>query len=258
MTALTAAARSGYRTVVTCTGLPANTSTVTLWRDVLGTPSPVRGWIDHPTAGALTFVASDNEVPVGRPVVYAVDVTDTTGVVTRTYAAPVTVAATRPLITEPVVGTTVELGAISQWPDVDHAGRSVAVQVHGRAGLVVMSDVMDAGTSSPVLRTDDAASRAVLRSMLAAGVVLVIRDPHPDVEDTWISVSKWSEARLTNINTDVRRHHTLEVVHTNGSDPGVPAIGSTLGDLAAKVPGKLSDIAARWSTLLQIAQADLS
>ncbi len=259
---ITAAEQTGRRVAVTVAGLSSSVpavDTLTLYRDDLDGPRvPVRGYLTYdPTTDG--FVAFDNEAPLARPVFYVLEVTRTDDTIaTYTTAAAVVLASDYPVISEPVQGDSVDLSAIVTWATLERTGRASVVDVVDRPDPIVVSAGLTSPSSSPTLRTDTVAARRSVRTLLELSQVLLIRDPHPDVEDAYIVVGKVSEQRLTNDPTDVRRWHVLDVRHVGIPAVGITSPGDTLQDLADAFPGTLADVNAHFATLLDIAAADMA
>lgn len=259
---IVAVPQTGYRILITVTDIPDTATEITISRNNLQDPTrTVRGW-NHVTPNGSTAVAVDTEGTFNTYLMYTAEIVNadgtTSSVVTATVLPWTGGTPFRPMISDPVSGAYVVLSALSQWPDVTREARSAAIELHGQPYPAVVSDVMSAGTSQMVFRTDDPYMRSNLAALLESGRVLLYRDSTPGLTPAlYFSVTKWVEQRLTNSPYDYRRHHQLDVVHTDQPEPGTPAIGDTLADLAMAVPGTLNDIANRWGTLLDIATTDL-
>lgn len=259
MITVTPVAQTGYRVVITIAGLSSEVPSVdvlTLYRDDVETRSPVRGVVDVVPAGDA-IVAVDFEAPLGRPVFYELEVTRADGSVGEYVAGPVTLEATLPVVSDPVTGEHVEV-TVHEWPERISTNRGTVVEVAGRTDPVVVSDVMGAPSSSPVLRTLTRAQVLGLRSVLADGAVVLLRAPCPGVEDAYLVVQQHAEQRIRNDATDDRRRHILAAVHAAPPALEIAAQGDTLADLNAAVPTTLLAISTTFSTLLEIAAADLS
>lgn len=259
MTASVAAqVQTGGRVVVTLTGLATetNVSEWTLWRDDLDHDRvPVRGF--YRRTDLVDVVAYDYEAPLARPVFYVLEVLRTTGGRTEYANGPVTIPATRPVLSNPVTGASVELAAVETWPELSYNGRTQVIPVVGRTDPVVVSDAGTLPSSQPVIRTDDVGARREVRELLMPGGVVLLRAPEVDVEDAYLAVTEWAEQRLTNSPADVRRRHQLTALHASAPGIGLPASGDTLADLEAAVPTTLLALSQTFSTLLEIAAADL-
>lgn len=261
--AITAAEQTGRRVAVTVTGLstavPA-VSSLTLYRDDLDQPrSPVRGFSAYvPTSDG--FVAFDFEAPLERPVFYTLRTVRSDGsIVEQTSPVAVMLDAAYPVISEPVTGEAVDLSAIVTWPELERDGRGSVIDVVDRPDPIVVSSGLASASSSPVLRVDTIVARRALRSLLESAQVLQLRDPHPDVEDAYVAISKSTERRLTNDPVDPRRFVTLDVRHVAAPAIGVASEGDTLQELADAFPTTLQSIADAFpGTLLDIASADLA
>jgi hypothetical protein len=128
-----------------------------------------------------------------------------------------------------------------------------------RPDPIVVSQGLSSPSSVLTVRTDTIVARRALRTLLEGAQVLMVRDPHPDVEDAYIVPGKVAEQRLTMDPTDPRRQIQLDVRHVGAPAIGVASGGDTLQELADAFPGTLADIAAAFpGTLLDIAAADLA
>lgn len=260
---ITAAVQAGRRVAVTVAGLstavPA-VSSLTLFRDDLDQPrTPVRGFLNYvPTSDG--FAAFDFEAPLERPVFYTLQTVRSDGtIVEQTTGAPIMLDAAYPVVSEPVTGESVDLAAIVTWPELERDGRGTVVDVVDRPDPIVVSSGMSSPSSTPVVRVDTIPARRALRSLLESAQVLQLRDPHADVEDAYVAVSKSTERRLTLDPFDPRRTFVLEVRHVSAPAIGIPSGGDTLQELADAFPGTLADIATAFpGTLLEIAAADLA
>lgn len=254
---LSAAEQTGLRVAITGTGLDEEVGLIrwTLYRDDLASERvPVRGFVDR--TDAIDFVAYDYEAPLERPTFYVLEVYRTAGR-TEVAAGPVQLAATHPIVSNPVTGELVELAAVEVWPELNYKGRVSVIAVVGRRDPVVVSDAATSPSSQPVLRTDDVGTRQLLRDLLSTGQVVLLRAPEPDVEDAYLAVTEWTEQRITTAAADVRRRHQLTAEHSAPPALAVSAIGDTLADLEAAVPTTLAAVSTTFTTLLEIAATDL-
>ena len=226
---------------------------MTVYRDDLtGTLRPVIGAQGIP---ARDTVLIDPEPTLNRPTWWRVVLS--TGQ-SQTTATPVTVAATLPVLSSPRTRAHVVLDSIQDWPELVYPQRVTVVDVVGRRQRAILADVEGSPSSKPILVTASGPDLDVFRRLCAPGVPLLLRGSVPGVEPAWIQVTGRTERRITLRADDWRRRHLLDVQHLEDTpDAGVPVVGDTLGDLAAAVPTTLGAIAARWSTLGQIATADL-
>jgi hypothetical protein len=261
VTTVTASVQTGYRVVVSVSGLSSETPAVdrvTLWRDDLDRPrSEVRGYVDYePTADG--FVAVDFEVPLSRPVFYVLEVIHEDETRSEHLATAIVVEGTRPLVSVPITGEYVEVDAIETWSELARDGRATVVDVHDRPDPIVVSSGLTSPVSAPTLRTDTLTARRTLRRLLETAQVLLLRAPELDVEDAYIVTGKHTESRVSNSGLDLRRRHALDVRHVAPPSLFLPAEGDTLAELADAFPGTLADLAAAFpGTLLDIASADL-
>lgn len=248
-----------YLIAVTVSGLSGESNVLewTLYRDALdGDRVPVRGYVSR--TDLPDVVAYDYEAPLARPVFYVVVVTRTDLTRSEWAAGPVQLDATHPVMSNPLTGDHVTLSAVEAWPELAYSGRSQVIPVIGRAAPVVVSDSATTPSSQPILRTDTLPMRRTVRDMLTTGQVVLLRAPEPDVEDTYLVATEWSEVRVTTSAADVRRRHQLTATHVEPPSLELASPGDTLADLAAAVPTTLLDLSAMFPTLLDVAAADLA
>jgi len=256
--------QTGNRVAVTVAGVNTEApaaAEVTLYRDdLLVDRVPVRSWNARAYSATIAnFVALDHEAPLARPVFYVLEVTRTDGTVVERTGGPVTIAADHPIVSDPITGSAVVLGAVEQWPELTRDSRGSTIAVAGRPDPVVITGPIAFPSSSPILRTDTWGDLLALRALLATGQVLQIRAPETGVEDAYLGVSKHVEARITNRADDLRRRHSLESQHVAMPQPDRPAVADTLQDIADAFPAPLTltDISVTYPTLLALAAADL-
>ena len=244
--------RATGRVTVTVTGAVVG-ETMTVWRDDLsGVLRPEMGGRNIPAAST---VIDDPCVMLGRPTWWRV-VTSTA--VSAISPTPVTIAATLPVLSDPVMGDEVAV-SIKDWPELSYAGRVTVIEVEGDPQRRILSDVESTPTSEPILWTATREELAAVRRILGRGRPVLLRATDRGVEDSWIQVTGRREQRITMRAADARRIHKLTVEHwADVPDLDQRAKGDTLGMLAVAVsPQTLGSIAATWATLGGIASADL-
>jgi hypothetical protein len=255
---VSAVAQGQARVAITVSDLPTvDVTTWSLWRSDGTTAVLVRGAIDRPADGE-TAVIYDREAPLNTPVMYYAEwIYIPTSTVVRDNSGFVTVLADRPLLSEPISGELAQV-TIVVWPERSRTARASVLAVARRSNPIVISDLMGPASSSPVLRTDDVEQREALRLILESGLAVQLRATCVGVDDAYLAVQSWTMRRRSNNALDPVRFHDLTVIEIDQPNPQLEAIGDTLADLHAAEPGNLGDIADRWSTLLEIAQEDLS
>lgn len=263
MPTVTAVEQEGRRIAVTLAELPVIPATGpypatpwTLWRVDGATETAVRGAVERPLTDSPGTVVYDREEPLNRPFAYVLRYVDADTGAVAVYSEWLTVAASLPILSDPITGEPVDVTVV-EWPEVKRSARSSVFDVAGRDTPYVVVDRMGGASSSPVLRTITPTQRAAMRALLQTGQTLYLRSACAGLDDTYMLVSSVSEVRITNRAADIRRRWNCEVFNVAMPDPSITATGDTLADLAAAVPGTLADIAATWDTLLQIAAADL-
>jgi hypothetical protein len=254
------------RVLVTIAGTTA--ARLTLFRDAGGVRSVVRGALDQvPSAGSLLIF--DNEAPFGVDLVYTVRETGAGGGTTDIVSNTIRLDASAPWLTNPITGDGVHV-TIQDWPELAYGSRMSVLDVAGRVAPVVVSDLRTAPTSTLVVITQTQTQLAALRHLLAPGDIILLRAICDAVEGSYLAVGDVTEARWRPnslagdpfpAGSDWRRLVTLSCTAVDQPSPALPAVGDTLGDLAAFVPTTLGDIAATWpsppDTLLTIAQAGI-
>lgn len=254
------------RVVVTIAGLPTlpvnpldpwPAGPWTLYRTDGLTESVVRGAIEQPLRSSGTAVVTDREYPRSRQFLYQLRYIDAlTGSVVVSSEWVVPPVETLARVSNPVTGTGVDLTVV-QWPERAFSSRSVALDVDGRTDPYVLTSPMRAPVSEVVLRTLTAGEWRSLERLLRRGAVVQLRPSAAAVDDVYLSVLDYRQARLTRRAEDARRVHTVSVVEVGMPAPDVEAPGSTLADLHAAFPGTLADIDAAFTFLWEIAAAPL-
>lgn len=176
-------------------------------------------------------------------------------------ATPVNVTLTggKVAITDAITGTSAEV-VISAWPTKTRMREASKFNVNGR--MIVVSGPLSTFESEIELFTESDSSRENLVSVLntATSGIVQIRQPggYEDV-DCYVAVTELDISRYSQDGSDPRRLWTLSATEVDPWPSSFITQGSTLQDLADAFTGlTLASIASTYSTLLQIAQADLS
>lgn len=238
------------RATVTIRQAPAPGLTMTLYRDTAFGRVPVPG---VQSITATTMVVTDHAVPLNRPVTYGVALSD--GQVFT--AAPVTLVSELCLLTNPVSGAVADVW-IATWPDRTFDTPSTVVKVPGRRSPIIIQDIEGAAASNPELLTRTRDQRLSVENLTATGELLLIRTVSVDVPDAYLAITNRAEKRLSNSSRSTSRLHALTVQEVGAESVTELGLGSTLGDLAAVVPGTLAALAQMFpgGTLLDIAATD--
>ncbi|MGC4106045.1 MAG: hypothetical protein QM753_06780 [Thermomicrobiales bacterium] len=219
-----------------------------------GAPQPVMGATNIPAADVTI---TDPEVPLNRPATWLVVLSDGSTV----ESAPVTVAAGLAVVSDPVAGITTTCWVVSLDRELRRRGRADILQVEGDSALWVVWDLPTGQLAPVALMSRSADQAAQLDRMLASGNPLLVRCGCGQHRDRWIQpTGDTAELRITDVQAATPRLWQLGdcVVFSTCPVLGVRARGATLGDVHRFVQLKtLGGIAATWSTLGEIAAADL-
>ena len=257
---VTPLAQSGYRVVITVTGMVSPYVWTMERIDAGGNVGPVRGpgWIGN-------SVITDNEAPLNRILFYRVTWYELVGSVlvrhVDTSVAAVIVFGTHPVIGNPVTGDYVETN-IQSWPEWVRGERASTLEVPGADYPIFVSDRLGAATGQLTLRTDTPAARVAMRELLLEGRVYLLRPSCEGVDDEsgYLHVRQVTSRRRSNHAGDWVRFWILDVTHSAMPTPLIPASGATLQELhdAYPLPQTLTDLeAAVPGTLINIAELDL-
>jgi len=233
--------------------------TMTLVRVVDGVSTPVRGLVNVPAAG---YAVSDNEAPLNRPYHYEVvsgsgfryqSNTITVQPVEPTMSNP----ASWPILSNPITGRSARV-VIVKWDSLEVSNSGKKIEIPRRRTPVVLSDIEHSPTSAPKLLTTTAEAAAMVEQLLRAGEPVLLRAPAAGIPDAYLRVDSRSVERFSKSKANMpARLHNLEVTEVDPHDMTVRGSGDTLGDLNRVAPVDLGQIAATWSTLGQVAAADL-
>jgi hypothetical protein len=162
-------------------------------------------------------------------------------------------------ITDAVNGTSAEV-VITAWPSKKRTRAASRFNINGR--MIVVSGPLSTFESDIELYTESDSSRENLVSVLdtaTSGIVQIRQSGGYEDVDCYVSVTDLDIGRYSQDGSDPRRLWTLEAVEVDPWPGSFLTQGSTLQDLADAFTGlTLASIASTYSTLLQIAQADLS
>lgn len=244
------------RTLITVNGLTPGDD-VNIYRVVAGERTLIRG-------GALTgatdpaFVVVDGELPFGIPMFYEAVVNGT-----ATYASAsdtYTLVGGKVVLSDAVTGDAAEF-VIVAWDEKEYDRQASVFKVGGRNVVVVGELGMFESTMEIYFSAYSSTEnfKALLNS--ATEGVLQLRRPSLayDGVDCYVAVVSAREKRFSQDGSDPRRTWTLELAETESWSSGQVSKTFTLQDLADVYTGQtLSDLAGDYSTLLALAQADLS
>lgn len=243
------------RNLITITDLTAGDA-VELYRVVGGELTLIRDGANASIPNT-SFLLIDAELPFGVPVSYVAQVNGTFYNATPyiTYVLP----GGKVVLSDAVGGLAAEV-VILAWPDKTYGRDSTSFRVGGR-NVVVSGDLT--GYSSTIeLYVETTSARDNLLALLAAATegIIQIRQPGGyDGVDSYVVVLVPTERRWSQDGTDQRRVISLDVEEVEPWAPSLEARGFTLQDLADLYTGlTLADLAADYTTQLQLAQADLS
>lgn len=243
------------RLLLSTTGLLAdNITSVSLFRQVGSTLTPVRAATDVDTSGQNVLLRIDAEQPLGVQFDYLAVLTDVNGLHWEAYSSPVTSTVTSDVISDAIRG----IGAavtIQAWPDKKRSRDSAVFNVGGR--IVAVSKPRSGAQATVTVRTltdeDGDALQAVLDAA-TEGVILIRKQVTMPGVDNHLAVVSDSEDRTWY--NDVR-FWQLETYETEAWPDELEAAGFTLQDIADNY-SSLQDLADAFTpgTLLDIAMWD--
>jgi hypothetical protein len=242
------------RVLVSVTNLVVGDS-VEVYRVVGGARTLVRAGADDSVAD-VSFLRVDAELPFGVPVSYVAVVS---GAEYATSPVTYTLPGGKVALSDAVGGLSAEV-VVRAWPERAYDRQSSTFRTGGR-NVVVAGDL--AGYTAAVeLYLEATSTRDTLFTLLdnATEGIIQIRQPGGyDGVDSYVAVLSAAERRFSQDGTDDRRIVALDVVEVESWAPSLEARGFTLQDLADLYTGlTLADLAGDYSTLLVLAQADLS
>lgn len=259
------------RVLITATNLIyTGTSVITLYREVAGVRSIVRGADAVLTGGQDNFVRVDAELPFGVPVRYIAAIDTSAPELSNPselVSDSVTVTIEKVAITDAITGKAAQV-VIVAWPEKTSTRQATTYNIAGGRNVVVSGP--RAGFSAVIdIMTESDSARENFESLLDAATsgVLQIRQSTQDGKtyggvDSYIAVLSDSEVRWSQDGSDPRRRWSLTTVETDGWPAGLEARGFTLQDLAdyfgSITQSQMVNQFPPGSTLLTIAQGDYS
>jgi phage replication-related protein YjqB (UPF0714/DUF867 family) len=255
---LTAAVQNAFppRVLVELSGLAAaGIASVTLYRQVAGVRTVLRGADGVDVTGDDVLLRTDGEEPFGVPVTYVADLVDGTGARAEVTTGPLTVTCpARFVISDAVTG----LGAavVVQTP-LDKARTRDATTMNVGGRYVVISRPRSGFQTTLTVRTETEEDGDALNAVLAnatEGVILLRAVPSLPRVDGYLAVPDDTESPTY---YDGYTWWELTAVQAEAWPAVLEAAGYTLQDLAGAFPGTLQDINDNFATLLDIAVADL-
>lgn len=176
-------------------------------------------------------------------------------------ATPVSVTLTggKVAVSDAITGVSAEV-VITAWPSKNFTRESSRFNVNGRT--IIVSGPLSTFESEIELFTESDSSRENLLDVFdsaTSGIVQIRQSgDYPDV-DCYVSVTDVEQARYSQDGSDARRLFTISAYEVDPWPTSFLTQGNTLQDLSDAFSGlTLASIASTYSTLLQIAQADLS
>ncbi|MFJ1653522.1 hypothetical protein ACIOC2_19455 [Streptomyces sp. NPDC088337] len=252
---VTAAPQSVFppRNLVSVTGLAGDDITsVTVYRQVGTTLSPVRAAAGVDTTGTNVLLRVDAEQPFGVAHNYAADLTDVNGQTWRAYSGPITSTVDGDVISDAVRGTGARV-FIEEWPEKRRSREATVFNVGGR--LVTVGKPRSAAQSSITVSTDSSEDGDDLQEVLdhaTEGTILIRKQISLEGVDGYQALIEDSERRQWSI---PYRLWELSTAETEPWPDVLEASGYTLQDIADNMT-TLSDLAAQFPTLLAIALYD--
>lgn len=247
------------RVLITIDDLGPTPGVLTLSRIVVGTRAQVRGAVNlTPTDDSVLIV--DNEAPFGVPVSYELVQTLGDGTTVVVASNTVQLYAALSWLSNPITGEGAPV-TIATWPDLTYSARQSVLDVAGRVSPVVVSDLRTSASSELVVFTQTRAVLMMLRELLSSGDIILLRPVCDAVEGDYFAVGDVTETRMDpSDGSSWRRLVTLDLQAVDQPSPAIPAIGDTLADLHAFIPGTLADLHEAFpdpDTLLTIARTRL-
>jgi len=248
------------RILVIVTGLIFYGATsITIYREVAGVRTLLRGADNVATGGQDVFVRDDAELPFGIPVRYVAIISTPTGDV-EVGSAPITVTIEKVAITDAISGAAIQT-VILAWPEKAHSRKASSFQVGGRTVVVSGQRSGFISTIDLVIETDSARENmdALLRGA-TSGIIQIRQDGGYGGVDSYVAVLGDSETRWSQDGSDPRRRWSLDVVQVEPWASTMQTRGWTLEDLANALDGETMlsyDTETPGTTLLDIALWDL-
>lgn len=244
------------RVLVTVEGLvAADAVSITIFREVAGERTVLRGADGEATDGNDAFVRTDSELPFGVPVTWVAEVVDSVGDIAETESTPITVNTAGVWLSDAVSGLAAPV-IIAAWPPKPRARRSTTFVAGGRN--IVVSGPRTGTEFAPQFLTLTEEDRDALDDLLSgatSGVIQIRNGEGITGVDSYVAVLSDTEERDND--TEALRLWVLNVIETDAWPTALAALGFTLLDLSNSYT-TLLDISTAYDTLLEIAQADLS
>jgi hypothetical protein len=249
------------RVLVTVIGLIGYSATnVTIYREVGGVRTLIRGGEGVDPAGQDVVLRVDAELPFGVPVRYVAVITSATGSFEVT-SVPITVTIEKVAVSDAISGAAAQV-VIVAWPDKSHGRQSSTYQVGGRT--VVVSGQRSGFTGSIDLVIESDSARENFEALLdgaTSGVLQIRQQGGYGGVDSYVAVRGDSETRWSQDGSDQRRRWTLDVVEVESWPLSLAPAEFSLEDLADALPGETMlsyDTETPGTTLLDIATWGLS
>ena len=241
------------RNLVSVTGLLAdNISSVTVYRQVGTTLTPVRAASGISTTGADVLLRVDAEQPFGASINYAAILTDVNGNSWTVYSGPITSTVTSDVISDAVRGVGARV-FIEEWADKKRTRDATTFNVGGR--LVTVGRPRSGAQGTVTVSTDTDTDGDALQDVLngaTEGTILIRKQVSLSGVDGYLALLSDDEKRTWTIPF---RMWDLDTAETEPWPDAMEAAGFTLQDIANNY-STLSDLAADFATLLAIALFD--
>jgi len=252
---ITAITDSAYppRVIVEGAGLTVG-DVVTLWRDVGGVRTAVRGGFEVVVTDTV-LLRIDAEFPFGTPIRWYLDIDGSD--VAHTDPLTVALPGGKVALSDAITGLAVET-VISAWPDKPNPRTASTYVVGGRNIVVLEPRGGFSGDVEFLTETQTAWQQMIdLLNNCTTGLILVRQPGGYFGVDGVYAVLADTESRVAQSGQLARRLWTLSLVSTDTWPAQFVAAGWTLQDIANAYTGHtLADLAADFSTLLDIAIFD--
>lgn len=241
---------------VVVTGLTGATQ-VSVWAEAPNSPRRVvRGGLEqNPSSDALVLV--DTMPELGQPIIYVVEYL-AAGVRQQLSASPVTVPDPgRHVLSDPFTGAAVLVDVLADEDERANAQRGSVLYPIGASQGVAVIDGREADAGTLTVYADAVTSKQ-LQSLLAPGVPIASRHPAHGCDLPAVEILNVSEAARRRRSRAGDRIHSLAFRVVSQPDPREPVALATLGELNDYYApaGTLADLAAEFSTLLDIALSE--
>jgi len=216
-----------------------------------------------------SLVVTDNEAPFGVPVFWRTRINKNSPAFFDRDSDPLTL--TLPVnslrgqrecvISDAITGQAAEV-VVMAWPSKRYEANSTLYRVGGKNRIISGPGQVGQFTSDVRLRTFSRTGEVNLQNLIntATSAILQLRRSVSDgtLDECYFSVLGFEVERISQDRTDPRRDFVLSIAETDGWPFKFEGTGWTLQDLADAYTGQtLADLNADYSTLLQVAQADL-